>query len=686
MHSHTHKPLIYKIAGVWGNHEGSMLLWVLILTGYGAAMTWQLKSQNPAYHLTFPLLGLINAGFLLFILMGCDSFTIVASAPLEGQDMNPLLQDPSLAIHPPILYLGMAGFAVPFVFAACALLQGKIPEGWAGLVYPWALFAWAFLTLGLGLGSYWAYYELGWGGWWFWDPVENAALMPWLAATALVHALRSMDRTGTLKAWALCLCILTFALCLFGIFLVRSGLLTSVHSFAVDPERGIMILILSCFLVLPVLGLFVWRLPQMQSVETIVPFSRPSHILLMTLLLTCGVATIAIGTVYPLAAQIFNLKITVGEPYFRATFVPMMLPLLFLMGFAPWPAWGKDMPFSDYHRLIFLMLITALSVWGVYFIAGIPSILGVGALAGGIWIILTTIHYAIKNSRYFSGMAVAHIGIGIAVLGMAGSNLWEQEVIRVVKKGEPFEVGPCQLVLQDVHFRRGANYQAQQANFLVKPGGAILAPEKRHYWTQGIIHGEAAIQSVGLHHIYLTLGQEYEGRRWSIHAYYKPFINLLWIGGLLCVMGGFIAFIKRLKPKGIPSFLRVLILLAPGMAEGFAFEVHEQVANPLLEKRARSLSQKILCPQCQGQLLDESPIAAAADLRRQIRASLLNGETDQEILNKFVDQFGPQIITRPPLNPATCILWFAPWVIFMAAVGKFIISASTAKGKKGYKK
>lgn len=677
LHSHTAKPLLYKISGVWGNHEGSMLLWVLILSGYNVALTRQVKGLEAPYPLAVPVMGFMNFGFLLFVLMACDPFALADPVPGEGRDLNPLLQDPSLAIHPPILYAGYAGFAVPFAFAVAALACGKIPELWATLMRPWILWAWTFLTFGVGLGSFWAYYELGWGGWWFWDPVENAALMPWLAATALVHTVIVLKATRALQAWTVFLSILTFALCLFGTFLVRSGLFTSVHNFAVDPERGAFILILVALLVVPALALFAWRVSEIRSGTPTMLLSRSGLILLMALILMGGAATVALGTLYPLILEAFGQKVTVGAPYFNETFVPMMLPLLGLVGLSLWYSWpAYGLPSSSVRWLVPAFCLTII----VFFVAclgfGVRHILGLAALMGATWAILATVGYAIKKRKILSGTILGHLGTGIAVLGMVGSSLGEKEVIKAINVGETFFVGPASLMLQEVIPHEGSTYTAQRAVLQIMPDGATLMPEKRLYWTQGIIHGESAIRSVGwgwLHHIYVTLGEEYEGHKWSIHAYYKPFINLLWVGGLIVVLGGVMAFTKRWRGLKKTLSLTMAPLLIACWNSTLGIDAHEQLANPSLERRARELSKQILCPTCQGQTLDESPIESAVRLRSQIRTALVQGQTDQQILDAFISRYGAQIVVIPPLDWRTYALWFGPWVLVLAMLGGYFM-------------
>lgn len=670
LHSHTAKPFLYKLSGVWGNHEGSMLLLALILSSYGAAVARQVHSLETPYPLAVPLMGFINFSFLLFIALSCDPFTIVDSAPLEGLDLNPLLQDPSLAIHPPILYAGYAGFAVPFTLSVAALIHGKPPSSWPQVARPWVLLAWFFLTLGVGLGSFWAYYELGWGGWWFWDPVENATLLPWLTATALLHTIIAAKASRTLQASTLLLSVMTFALCLFGVVLVRSGLLTSVHTFAVDPERGAFLIILSCFLVGPAIGLFIERFPHIYSTTPTILLSRSGFIGIMALILSVGTATVAMGTMYPLILEAFGQKATVGIPYFNVTFVPMMLPLLLLLGLGPWYTWA-GLPASAVRWLAGLVCLTLGSILVACLGFGIRHILGLSAFAGAAWSVIATIGYAFKKRKILSGTILAHLGMGIAVLGMVGSSLGEQETLKAIGLGETVTVGPVSLTLQQITYHHGPNYQAQRAVLQLHPKGSTLMPEKRFYWTQGIVHGESAIQSVGrgrLHHIYVTLGEEYEGNKWSIHAYYKPFINLLWVGIILMVLGGIVAFIKRWRV--LAALPLIIIAFTPN---ALGIEAHEQLSDASLEKRARLLSQHILCPTCQRQSLDESPSAAAVALRSQIRTALRQGKTDEEIRKTLAIQQGDQVITTPPTGWKTSALWLTPWTLLLLALGGYFV-------------
>lgn len=676
LHSHTHKPLLYKISGVWGNHEGSMLLWVLILTAYSVGITKQVKDMEAPFSYVPSIFGFMNFGFLLFVLMACDPFVITDPIPHQGDDLNPLLQDPSLAIHPPILYMGYAGFSIPFVLTIATLVHGNFTERCITVMRPWILFAWTFLTLGVGLGSLWAYYELGWGGWWFWDPVENAALMPWLVATALLHTIIVVKATKALPAWTLFLCILTFALCLFGTFLVRSGLLTSVHNFAVDPERGAFLLSLSSLLILPALGLFIWRFKIIHSLIPTVLWSRSGLILIMSIILIVGTVTVGLGTLYPLILEAFGHKMTVGAPYYNATFVPMMLPILILVGLGPWYTWPSNgLQVSSVRWLLPIFCLTIIISLAAYFGLRIRHVLGFFALMGAIWTIFATVGLAIKKRKIMSGTILGHLGIGIAVLGMVGSSIGEQETIRALKIGDILQIGPVSLTLQKVTTHTKSNYTAQRA-FLIDNYGKLLTPEKRFYWTQGIIHGESSIRSIGLgylNHIYVTLGQEYENEKWSIHAYYKPFINLLWIGIFIMFLGGMVAFVKRWG--AIKKILPILIAFTPG---ALGIDAHEQLLDANLEQRARQLSQQIICPTCHGQTLDESPVEAAALLRREIRKAIIDGQSNQQILDRLKVLYGNQIVISPPMNWHTYSLWFGPWVLLIIVIGIYFY--------RGYKK
>ncbi len=537
-HSHTSKPLLYKISGVWGNHEGSMLLWVLLLGLYASLSSYFLPQnlKEP----TGRILTSIILGFLIFVLIASDPFITLEIPLLEGNDLNPLLQDPSLAIHPPILYAGYVGCSVPFALCVVALLQGTLSINHISALRFWMLVSWSFMTAGLALGSFWAYYELGWGGFWFWDPVENAALLPWLTATAFLHSIICAQKQQTLTRVSLLLGVLTFGLCLFSLFFVRSGLLTSVHSFAVDPERGVLLLILLCTFTLPSIVLWIWRFPIFQGLPISSPWSRPGMIALNNVFLFCGTATIFISILYPLILSYFGKSITIGTPYFQATFIPLMLPLLGLMGVGIW---------KHYEKLLPAFSASLLSVLLCWWLLPHPSFLAFFATGLSVWVMISTLLYLKShpiNLKTLS-MIFAHFGLGLCVLGMVCSTYGEIEQHVFLKKEESFNIAGYTGAFKNLQIKQGPNYTAHQAVLNISHSGkeiTQLVPEKRYYETQKIIHNETAIYSTLFSHIYTALIDD-SNETIELKVHYKPFMNLLWFGIILMVVGGALGVIKR---------------------------------------------------------------------------------------------------------------------------------------------
>ncbi|HEU6440864.1 MAG TPA: heme lyase CcmF/NrfE family subunit, partial [Microvirga sp.] len=458
--SHSAKPLIYKISGVWGNHEGSMLLWVLILALFGAVVALAKNSIPLRLQAnTLAIQGAITIAFLLFILLTSNPFARIIPAPAEGQDLNPLLQDPGLAIHPPLLYIGYVGFSISFAFAIAALIDGRIDAVWARIVRPWTLGAWAFLTLGIAMGSYWAYYELGWGGWWFWDPVENASLMPWLAGTALLHSTVVMEKRDALKVWTILLAILTFSLSLLGTFLVRSGVLTSVHSFAVDPERGTFILVILILFIGGSLALFAWRAPLLKQGGLFAPVSRESALVVNNLFLATACATVLIGTLYPLALEVVTGdKISVGPPFFNFTFLPLIIPLLLLLPLGQTLAWKRGNFLGTAQRLyaVFgISLIVTMAIFALEHGGPVAAPLGIGL---GVYLVLGSFNEIVTRSwsrgtplsvawrkaaslpRSTWGAVLAHTGVGLTVIGIAAT-AWGVEGLASLKAGDRLKAG-----------------------------------------------------------------------------------------------------------------------------------------------------------------------------------------------------------------------------------------------------
>jgi cytochrome c-type biogenesis protein CcmF len=573
--SHSAKPLIYKISGVWGNHEGSMLLWVLILALFGGVVALSRNSVPMRLQAnTLAVQAAITIAFLLFILTTSNPFTRVVPAPMDGQDLNPLLQDPGLAIHPPLLYIGYVGFSISFAFACAALIDGRIDAVWARIVRPWTLGAWAFLTLGIAMGSYWAYYELGWGGWWFWDPVENASLMPWLAGTALVHSTVVMEKRDALKVWTILLAILTFSLSLLGTFLVRSGVLTSVHSFAVDPERGTFILGILILFIGGSLALFAWRAPMLKQGGLFAPVSREGALVLNNLFLATACATVFIGTLYPLALEVLTgEKISVGAPFFNFTFLPLIVPLLLLLPLGQTLAWKRGNFLGAAQRLyaVFgIALLATLAMLAFRHGGPVAAPLGIGL---GIYLVLGSLNEIVTRSwsrgtplsvawrkarglpRSAWGTTIAHAGVGLTVIGIAAT-AWGVETIGSVRPGERLKAGDYEVRLERVIPRVEANYRDDVAILTVFGSGRELGTIetiKRLYVTRGMPTTEAGILTTGLGQVYASIGEVQADGSIGMRLYHKPLVLLIWIGSLVMAAGGALSLTDRRLRIGAPA-------------------------------------------------------------------------------------------------------------------------------------
>jgi len=581
--SHTAKPLIYKVSGVWGNHEGSMLLWVLILALFGATVA------VCGAHLPLTLRAnalAVQAGiavaFLLFIIFTSNPFQRIPAQP-QGRGLNPILQDPALAFHPPFLYAGYVGLSMAFSFAIAALIEGRTDAAWARWVRPWTLAAWICLTLGIAMGSWWAYYELGWGGWWFWDPVENASFMPWLAATALLHSALVMEKRNALKVWTILLSILTFSLSLLGTFLVRSGVLTSVHAFAVDPKRGIFILAIMGLLIGGALVLFAWRAPQLEQGGLFAPISREGALVLNNALLTTACATVLIGTLYPLALEtVSGQKISVGPPYFNLTFGPIMVPLLLAMPFGPYLGWKRGDLYGAAQRLAaaagaaaVVYAGTAALQWRGPWLAPFGMALGVFILAGALseWLLrvrpLATpggLRRARGLPRAAHGTALAHAGIGLTLLGIVASSAWQSERILAMKPGEHAQLAGYDLLFRAVASRRGPNYEEQFGQFSVARDGRELAelePAKRLYDAPKVPTTEAAIHAAIGGDLYLVLGDALADGGYVVRIYFNPLVRLIWVGALAMAFGGALSLSDRRLRVGVPRRVRRVAAAAP---------------------------------------------------------------------------------------------------------------------------
>jgi cytochrome c-type biogenesis protein CcmF len=553
MNSNSALPLHYRVSGAWGGHEGSLLLWTLMLGVWMTAVS--LFSRHLPEEMTARVLGvmgLVSAGFLAFMLFTSNPFDRLLPAPPDGRDLNPLLQDPGMVVHPPMLYMGYVGFSVAFSFAVAALLSGKLDAAWARWSRPWTTVAWMFLTLGIALGSGWAYYELGWGGWWFWDPVENASFMPWLVGTALIHSLAVTEKRGAFRSWTVLLAIVAFGLSLLGTFLVRSGVLTSVHAFAVDPKRGIFILGLFTLFIGGALVLYAWRTARIGLGGDFSPVSRESLLLANNVLLAAAAGTVFLGTMYPLLIDALGAgKISVGPPYFETVFVPLMAPALFLMGVGPLARWKRT---SVPELAVLLRWALAVSlVVGVLlpFAMGTwHAMVGFG-LALAIWIVLSAVlsfKKSFHQTRSHYGMVVAHVGVAVFVVGVTLVKGYDSEKDVKLKAGESVELGGYVFQLEDVSDVRGPNYVAARARVSVTRDGrpvTRLAPEKRLYTVQQTTMTEAAINTGVTRDLYVSLGDELGDGAWLVMVQVKPFIDWIWFGCLIMALGGLLAASDR---------------------------------------------------------------------------------------------------------------------------------------------
>ncbi|TCS63646.1 heme lyase CcmF/NrfE family subunit [Varunaivibrio sulfuroxidans] len=586
--SHSDKPMLYKISGVWGNHEGSMLLWVLILALYGIAVAVFGRNLPPALRArVLAIQALIAVGFYLFILFTSNPFVRIFPAPANGQGLNPLLQDPGLAFHPPFLYLGYVGFSIAFSFAIAALIEGRVDAAWARWVRPWTLAAWTFLTVGIGLGSWWAYYELGWGGWWFWDPVENASFMPWLVGTALLHSSIVVEKRNALKGWTIFLSILAFSFSLLGTFIVRSGVLTSVHSFATDPRRGVFILVLLIIVIGGSFTLFALRGPQLKAGGLFRPISREGSLLLNNLGMTTAAAAVLLGTLYPLFLDaIGGDKVSVGPPFFNAVFIPLMMPVLIVMAVGPFMAWKRGDLKSALTRLriaLFGAAAVSLIGWYIHSSQTIFAALGMGVAA---WLIIATLSDGAVRIKLFKtslgeslrrlahlpranwGMWIAHIGLGVAMVGMIGSTIWRTESIQVMKIGQTVHVSGFDYTFKGVREGRGPNYFSTTGTLDVSRNGkavTVMHPQNRIYPVQHRPTTEAAIYPTVWRDLYVALGDKDAGGGYVVRIYDNPLVTWIWGGVLLLMLGGLVSLTDRRHRIGAPTKSRTK---APSGAAG----------------------------------------------------------------------------------------------------------------------
>ena len=580
--SHTDKPLLYKVAGVWGNHEGSLLLWITILALFGFAVTLFGRNLPPGLKSrALAVQAMITIGFLLFILLTSNPFARLEPPPINGNGLNPLLQDPGLAFHPPLLYLGYVGFSMAFSFAIAALIEGRVDAAWARWVRPWTLAAWVFLTCGIALGSWWAYYELGWGGWWYWDPVENASFMPWLAGTALLHSAVVVEKRDALKSWTILLAITAFGLSLLGTFLVRSGVITSVHAFATDPTRGVFILGLLVVAIGGSFLLYALRAPTLKTGGLFAPLSREGALLLNNVLMATGAGTVLLGTLYPLFADALDLgKVSVGPPFFNSVFLPLMVPMVLAMGIGPLMSWKRGDLAGALSRLkvaAVLAVVVAIVTWVAQ-----GGSLGPWGAAGGmglaVWLLLGTLTELAERTRLFRvpvgqsllrlgklpraawGMTLAHAGLAVFIAGMTASSAWKLESVQSQKIGETVTVAGYAFTLKTVQDVQGPNYIASRGTFEVTRNGepfAIMQPQKRTYKTPPMPTTEAAIVTTFLGDVYAVVGDAGGDGGYVTRLYFNPLVVWMWFGTGMMVFGGLVSLSDRRHRVGAPTRARV---------------------------------------------------------------------------------------------------------------------------------
>jgi len=553
--SHTTKPLLYKVSGVWGNHEGSMLLWILVLTIFNYLIYKLYNEKNSIFiSKTLETQAFITIGFILFTILTSNPFEIINPAQTDGLGFNPILQDPALAIHPPLLYMGYVGFSAAFSISIATLAlenNEKIP--WYSYMKPFVVAAWTFLTIGIALGALWAYYELGWGGWWFWDPVENASFMPWLLGTALLHSLITVEKKKSLQSWVLLLSILAFLLSVVGTFLVRSGILTSVHTFALDPSRGVYILAFTAILGGYSLILFGLKSKKYLSNSYFSFFSKEGSILVNNILMVVVCSSVFLGTIYPLLVEAFtNNKISVGEPYYNTTVVPIMIPAILIMGIGPILSWGKEDGLKIFKKIFPSILLTLLITIFIFLFYQTYSLIGVVGILLAFWIISNNVIIFFKKKENLSnGMVMAHLGIGLLILGITGSSVWQEEKITRMKVGNETNIREYNIILKEINEIKGPNYLALQGNFFVydKEKNIItkLKPENRFYSITNNFTTEASIHTNLLRDLYIVLGEGNVNDGWVVRIYYNPLVMWIWIGALTIFLGGIVSMNSNLK-------------------------------------------------------------------------------------------------------------------------------------------
>ena len=665
--SHTSKPLIYKISGSWGNHEGSMLLWCWVMSLYGffVAINFQkISSDFKTKILMFQ--GILSFGFIIFLKFKSNPFEKLFPVPEEGIGLNPLLQDPGLAFHPPFLYLGYVGLSIVWSFALAGLFNDSFDRNWATKTKPWVILSWVFLSIGITLGSYWAYYELGWGGFWFWDPVENASLIPWIVATALMHSIIVMEKRGILINWCILLSILGFALSMVGTFIVRSGLLTSVHAFANDPDRGLFILSLIAIYIIVSLFIFAIKPIKTNQLSQYNFLSKDFFLIINNLLLIVSALTIFVGTIYPMILEIFSgERISVGTPFYTITVIPIIFLFSVLAPMAIFLPWGKLKVNFEYLKIFLLLAVSSFFTWIFYIYFDVQNIFSNLGVFVSFWIILASLYVLIiKNKKPSFSSFFGHLGLGILILGCSISISSQKQYEGPLSFNENIVIGDFKVKFLDVEDGTGPNYINSTGSFSLEKSGRIinLTAEKRFYPVEKSITTEAGIYSKYFSHIYIILGEKINSDEWMVRIWFKPLVSLIWIGALITAFGGILSLFKKINLRMNFKYLFLLIIFLFSFPINSYSNVIDNDEVEQIENRIKSINQNIRCLVCESQTIDESNSPLAKDLRSIVRSKVLNNETDESIYNYFRERYGDYIIMKPPFKNSTLFLWIAPFI------------------------
>ena len=668
--SHTSKPLIYKISGSWGNHEGSMLLWCWVMSLYGffVAINFQkISSDFKTKILMFQ--GILSFGFIIFLKFKSNPFEKLFPVPEEGIGLNPLLQDPGLAFHPPFLYLGYVGLSIVWSFALAGLFNDSFDRNWATKTKPWVILSWVFLSIGITLGSYWAYYELGWGGFWFWDPVENASLIPWIVATALMHSIIVMEKRGILINWCILLSILGFALSMVGTFIVRSGLLTSVHAFANDPDRGLFILLLIAIYITVSLFIFAIKPIKTNQLSQYNFLSKDFFLIINNLLLIVSALTIFVGTIYPMILEIFSgERISVGTPFYTITVIPIIFLFSVLAPMAIFLPWGKLKINFEYLKIFLLLAISSFFTWIFYIYFDVQNIFSNLGVFVSFWIILASLYVLIiKNKKLSFSSFFGHLGLGILILGCSISISSQKQYEGPLSFNENIVIGDFKVKFLDVEDGTGPNYINSTGSFSLEKSGRIinLTAEKRFYPVEKSITTEAGIYSKYFSHIYIILGEKINSDEWMVRIWFKPLVSLIWIGALITAFGGILSLFKKINLRMNFKYLFLLIIFLFSFPINLYSNVIDNDEVEQIENRIKSINQNIRCLVCESQTIDESNSPLAKDLRSIVRSKVLNNETDESIYNYFRERYGDYIIMKPPFKNSTLFLWIAPFIFLI---------------------